>query len=91
MRVVKGALAGDHDNMRGPFDLGDGGAHAVVAEAVHARVDAPVGRREHGPDRTAAPGRGGCRLAERNAGEGALGDRVQRRIGGGDVGAVSGF
>jgi len=34
-------------------------AHALVAEAVDAGVDAPVGGRKHRPGRTAAPRRGG--------------------------------
>jgi hypothetical protein len=33
---------GDHDNVRSPRDLGHSGAHAVVAEAVYARMEAPV-------------------------------------------------
>ena len=52
-----------------------------------AGVNTPVGGREHCPDRTATPRRGGRRLGERNAGEGPLGDRVERRIIGRDVGA----
>ena len=35
--------------------LGHGGAHAVVAEAVDAGVDTPVGGPEHPPDRLILP------------------------------------
>ena len=58
--------------MRRPFDLGHCGAHAVVAEAVDAGVDAPIGGPEHRPDRTAPPRRGWRRLGEGDAREGAL-------------------
>jgi len=45
-------------------------AHALVAEAVDAGVDAPVGGPEHRPGRAAAPCRGGRGPGERNTGEG---------------------
>jgi hypothetical protein len=78
---------GDHDNVGRPFDLGHGGAHAVVAEAVNAGVYTPVGGPEHPSDRTAAPRWRGCRLAQGNTGEGSLGNGVERRIRSRDVGA----
>jgi hypothetical protein len=78
---------GDHDNVRGPFDLGHRRAHTVVAEAVHAGVNTPVGGPKYRPGRAAAPRRGRRGLGERNTGEGALGDRVERGVIGWDVGA----
>ena len=73
--------------MRFPFDLGHGGAHAVVAEAVDARVDTPVGVPKHPPDGTAAPRLGWRWFAESDAGEGSLGDGVEGCISGRDMGA----
>ena len=73
--------------MRGTFDLGHRGAHALVAEVVDAGVDTPIGGRKHRPDRTTAPRRSRRRLSQRNTSEGALGDRVERCVIGGDVGA----
>jgi len=78
---------GDHDNVRSPFDLGYRRTHPVVAEAVDAGVNTPVGGRKHRPGRTATPRRGRRSLGERNTGEGALGDRVERGVIGRDVGA----
>ena len=61
---------GDHDNVRSPVDFGHRRAHALVAEAVYAGVNAPVGGPKHRPGRAAAPRRGGRGLCERNTGEG---------------------
>ena len=76
----------DHHHVWGDFDLGDLRLHALVAEAVDARVDTPVGGPEHRPGRAAAPGRGRRSLAKRNTGEGTLGDRVERGVIGREVG-----
>ena len=57
--------------------LGHGGAHAVVAEAVDARADTPVGVPKHPPDATAAPRRGWRWFAESDTGEGSLGDGAE--------------
>jgi hypothetical protein len=73
--------------VRSPFNLGHRRAHALVAEAVDAGVNAPVGGRKHRPYWTAAPRRGRRGLGERDTGEGALGDRVDRGVIGRDVGA----
>ena len=78
---------GDHDDVRSPLDLGHRRAHTLVAEAVDAGVNTPLGRRKNRPDRTAAPGGGRRGLGERNTGERALGDRVERGVIGRDVGA----
>ena len=77
----------DHDHVRASFDLGHRRAHSLVAEAVDAGIDTPVGGPKHRPGRTAAPRRGRRGLGERDTGEGALGDRVERGVIGRDVGA----
>jgi hypothetical protein len=73
--------------VRGPVYFGHRRAHALVAEAVDTGVNAPVGGPEHRPGQAAAPRRGRRGLGERNAGEGTLGDRVERGVIGWEVGA----
>jgi hypothetical protein len=57
------------------------------AEVMDTGVNAPIGGWKHRQDRTAAPCWGWRGLGQRHTREGALGDRVERRVVGRDVGA----
>lgn len=73
--------------MRGPLDLCHRRAHSLVAEVVDARINAPDSGGKHSPARTAAPRRRRRGLGEGNAGEGTLGDGIERGVVGREDGA----
>ena len=62
-----------------PSTLGHGGAHAVVAEAVDARADTPVGVPEHPPD-AGRPRHAGLALVRSERHRRGVAGRWRRRL-----------